>query len=409
MNMVRRGLTLASVVLFAAACSSSGAPTTRPSTAPSAGGASGAGGASSAPGASSASVAPGASSVGGSPAGAMTKVRFQLQWVAQAQFAGYYAAMDQGYYKDEGLDVQILLGGPDINPMQVVAASQAELGTTWVPKMLASREGGTDLVDIAQIYQRSGTLEVSFKDKGIIKPADWKGKKVGSWLGGNEPEVFAAMTKVGVDPNKKEDVTVVKQDFDMSGLLSGDLDSAEAMIYNEFAQVLEAKNPKTGKLYQPDDLSVINFNDPSVGTAMLQDMIFASDAWLKKAGNEDVATKFIKASYRGWIYCRDNQQACVDIVLKNGSKLGTSHQAWQLNEVNALIWPAPNGIGTLDKAAWDQTVSIATKYGVLKSAPTEGAYRTDLAQKALDQLGAEVETKGTSFAKQTVTLAEGGN
>src|SRR4051794_10750918 len=226
-------------------------------------------------GSTGASSGASAGSSAGSSAGtgATTKIRFQLQWVAQAQFAGYYAAVDQGYYKDQGLDVQLLLGGPDINPMQVVAADGAELGTTWVPKMLASREGGTDLVDIAQIFQRSGTLEVSFKDKNIAGVPDLKGKKVGSWLGGNEPEGVAALTKNSIDPQK--DVTVIKQDFNMSGLLQGDLDAAQAMIYNEFAQVLEAKNPKTGALYKPADLNVIDFNAPDVATAMLQDMIFA--------------------------------------------------------------------------------------------------------------------------------------
>ena len=352
-------------------------------------------------------LATGCSTTGGTPApSSLTKIKFQLQWVVQAQFAGYYAAVDQGYFKDQGLDVQILLGGPDINPMQVVAAGGADIGTTWVPKMLASREGGTDLVDIAQIFQRSGTLEVSFKDKNITTPDQLKGKKVGSWLGGNEPELYAAMTKVGVDPTK--DATIIKQDFNMSGLLNGDLDTAEAMIYNEFAQVLEAKNPATGQLYKPGDLNIIDFNNSAVGTAMLQDMIFASDAWLKKAGNEDIATKFLVASYKGWIYCRDNAQKCVDIVLKAGSKLGASHQAWQMNEINALIWPSPNGIGQIDPRSGSRrrrsprpTASSRRRRAV--------AFRNDLAKKALDQLGSGVDAKGASFTKGTVTLTEGGN
>ena len=187
---------------------------------------------------------------------------------------------------------------------------------------------------------------VSFKDKNITGVKDLAGKKIGSWLGGNEPELFAALTKAGLDPTKEN---VIKQNFDMSGLLKGDLDVAQAMIYNEYAQVLEAKNPATGKLYQPTDLNVVDFNDPSVGTAMLQDQIFASDKWLKTGSNADVATKFLQASFKGWIYCRDNAQKCVDIVLKNGSQLGASHQAWQMNEINALIWPSPGGIGLLDQ------------------------------------------------------------
>jgi NitT/TauT family transport system substrate-binding protein len=346
------------------------------------------------------------SAPGGSAAGA-TKVRLQLKWVAQAQFAGYYAAVDQGYYKAEGLDVQLLLGGPDIDPVRVVASDGAEFGTTWLPAMLAAREGGADVLDISQVFQRSGTLEVSFKDKNITKPEDWKGKKIGSWLGGNEPELFAALNKVSINPDDKSQVSIIKQDFDMSGLLSGDLDAAQAMIYNEYAQVLEAKNPATGNLYTADDLNVISLNE--VGTGMLQDAIFARDSFLKKAGNEDIAVKFLKASLQGWIYCRDNSQKCVDIVLKAGSKLGASHQAWQMNEINGLIWPSPSGIGALDKAAWDQTVSIATTYKVLKSQPTDGAFRTDLNEKALAALGTGIDTKGASWTKATVTLNEGGN
>jgi NitT/TauT family transport system substrate-binding protein len=348
---------------------------------------------------------PGAS--GGGSAAAATKVRLQLKWVAQAQFAGYYAAIDQGYYRDEGLDVQILLGGPDIDPVRVVASDGAEFGTTWVPAMLAAREGGADVGVISQVFQRSGTLEVSFKEKNITKPEDWKGKKVGSWLGGNEPELFAALNKVGINPDDASQVQVIKQDFDMSGLLSGDLDTAQAMTYNEIAQVFEAKNPATGQLYTPDDLNIISFNE--IGTGMLQDAIFARDSYLKKPGNEDLAVKFLKASLKGWVFCRDNAQKCVDIVLANGSQLGASHQAWQMNEINALIWPSPNGIGALDKAAWDQTVEIGTTYKVLKSQPTDGAFRTDLNDKALATLGSSVETKGASWTKATVTLNEGGN
>jgi NitT/TauT family transport system substrate-binding protein len=336
----------------------------------------------------------------------LVKVKFQLQWVAQAQFAGYYEAVAQGYYTALGLDVSLVLGGPNVDNVQAVAAGNADIGTAWLPKMLQSRENGTDLVSIAQVFQRSGTRMASFKDKNITTPASLAGKKIGSWLGGNEPELFAALTKANLDPAKQN---VIQQSFDMSGLLKGDLDAAQAMIYNEYAQVLEAVNPATGKLYQPSDLNVMDFNDPSVGTAMLQDQIFASDAWLKKGTNADVATKFLQASFQGWIYCRDNPAKCVATVLSAGSQLGASHQAWQMNEINALIWPSPGGIGLLDKTLWDQTIKIATTYKVLKAAPTDGAFRTDLATAALAALGSGVDTKGASFTKATITLNAGGN
>ncbi|MFN8439940.1 MAG: ABC transporter substrate-binding protein [Caldilineaceae bacterium] len=337
--------------------------------------------------------------------GELTKIRLQLQWVTQSQFAGYYAALDQGFYKDEGLDVEILEGAVEIVPQQVVAAGDAEFGIAWVPKVLASREQGADLVNIAQIFQRSGTLEISWKDSGITKPEDWKGKKVGTWGFGNEFELYAALRKAGIEPDDASQVTIVQQPFDMQLLLNKEIDAAEAMTYNEYAQVLEAKNPATGELYKPEDLSVINFND--VGTAMLQDHIFTSEKWLAEEGHEDLAVKFLRASFKGWIFCRDNFDQCVDIVLKNGPTLGKGHMAWQLNEINDLIWPSPAGIGVMDENLWKQTVDISTEFKVLTAAPSDGAYRTDLAQKAIDSM-TDIDTKGEGFKKQTVEVTPGG-
>src|SRR5918995_5144602 len=291
----------------------------------------------------------GGDAAGGGP----TKVKLQLQWVTQAQFAGYFAAVDQGYFRDEGLDVEILEGGVDIVPQTVLAQGQADFAIAWVPKALASREQGAQITDVAQIFQRSGTLQVSFKDKNITSPADLRGKKVGNWGFGNEYELFAAMTEAGLDPAK--DVTLVQQQFDMQALLKGDIDAAQAMTYNEYAQVLEAKNPKTGKLYQPTDFTALNWND--VGTAMLQDAVWASTERLEsEPAYQDTTVKFLTGALKGWAFCRDNAEKCRDIVVARGSKLGASHQLWQMNEINKLIWPSPGKGGLIDQAAWTKTV-----------------------------------------------------
>jgi len=351
------------------------------------------------------------SSSGSGPSGSITNqvlkpIRLQLQWFPQAQFAGYFAALDKGYYRDEGFDVTILPGAVEIVPATVVAGGQAEFGISWVPRMLAPRESGADGVVIGQIFQRSPTLQVSFKDKNITKPEDLRGKKVGSWGFGNEAELYAGLNKAGIDPTKASDVSIVAQQFDMVAFGAGEIDAAQAMIYNEYAQVLETINPATGKLYTPDDLNVISWEQ--YGTSMLQDAIFASDAWLKQAGNEDIAVKFLTASFKGWIFCRDNQAECVDIVLKHDAKLPKGHQTWQLNEVNGIIWPAPNGIGITDKAAFDRTVQVALDGKILTKPVTGTAWRNDLAEKAIAALGSSADTKGTSWQKQTVTLTEGG-
>ena len=96
----------------------------------------------------------------------LTPVKLQLQWFTQAQFAGYYAALDQGYYADEGLDVQIIEGGVDIVPQSVLADGSVDYAIAWVPKALASREQGAEITDVAQIFQKSGTLQVSLGSGG---------------------------------------------------------------------------------------------------------------------------------------------------------------------------------------------------------------------------------------------------
>src|SRR5687768_17782930 len=241
--------------------------------------------------AAAAVVLAGCTAAPGGTAAAKTPIKLQLQWFPQAQFAGYFAALDKGYYAEEGLDVSILPGAVEIVPATVVAGGQAEFGISWVPRMLAPRESGADGVVIAQVFQRSPTLQVSFKDRNITKPEDLKGKKVGSWGFGNEAELYAGLRKAGLDPDNPDDVQITAQQFDMEAFVAGEIDAAQAMVYNEYAQVLEKKNPATGQLYTADDLNVISWEE--YGTSMLQDAIFASEAWLAQAGNEDTAVKFV--------------------------------------------------------------------------------------------------------------------
>ena len=342
--------------------------------------------------------------------GALTPVTLQLQWFAQAQFAGYYAALDQGYFKDEGLDVKIVEGGVDIVPQTVLADGQADYAIAWVPKALASREAGAGITDVAQIYQRSGTLQVSLKKSNITTTAGLKGKNVGNWGFGNEFELFAGMTKAGLNP--ATDVKLVQQNFDESALLAGDIDAAQAMRYNEYAQILETVNPDTGVLYTPADLNVIDWN--ADGTAMLQDAVWANtDKLTSDAAYQDQTVKFLKAVIKGWIYARDNPEDAAKIVLKYGPTLGASHQLWQTNEVNKLVWPSPDGIGIINAGAWAQTVDVALHAKnlegstVITAAPDSTAYTNEYIQKALDALK-DLDTKGAGYKPIDVTLLAGG-
>src|SRR5918992_1161008 len=243
----------------------------------------------------------------------MDEVTLQLKWVTQAQFAGYYAAEEEGFYEDNCLDVTIRVGGPDIVPEQVVLGGQAEFGIDWLDALLATRDQGEEIVNVAQVFARSGMTEVAFKESGIDSIDDLRGKKVGVWLGGNEHKLFAALTKNGIDPQK--DAQIVAQPFDMNLLLNREVDAAAAMTYNELAQVLEQKNPETGQLYTLDELNVIRMSD--VGTGALEDGIFVKADFLADEANQDITKRFLKASFLGWIHCRDQFEDCLQTVLDN--------------------------------------------------------------------------------------------
>ncbi|MGN7453665.1 ABC transporter substrate-binding protein [Paenibacillus pasadenensis] len=313
---------------------------------------------------------------GAAEGAAAVKIGLQLKWVPQAQFAGYYMALEKGYYKEEGLDVDILPGGPDIVPEQQVASGAADIGVDWVASLLAHQEQGLPLVEIAQIYQKSGLVLVSKKSAGIAAAADLKGRKVGNWMGGNEFELLALFDKLGLDPAK--DVQFAKQGFTMDQFLAGELDAASAMTYNEYQVVLEQGIPES-------ELNVIDMNEE--GVAMLEDNLFANADWL--ADNKEAAAKFVRASIKGWQEAIQQPEAAVDAVMKAAEADSTSrdHQLKMMQEVAKLVAPDgfdPAGIGKIDEAAFKQTADIALQFGVIsKAADLGAAYTTEIYDMAV--------------------------
>jgi NitT/TauT family transport system substrate-binding protein len=291
-----------------------------------------------------------------------------------------------------------------------IASNGPEFTISWVPKVLEAREAGSDLVDIAQVFQRSGTKSVTWKTSGITDACGFAGKKVGVWDFGNEYEVTAGALLCGLTPGLEgggdptKTFQKVIQNFDMVAFLNREIDAAEAMIYNEYAQVLEAQNPETGALYKPEELNVIDWN--AERSAMLQDALFVRKAWLDQGANRDVAVRFVRASLRGWIYCRDHQEDCIQYTVEAGSQLPAGHQRWMMNEINALVWPSPDGVGMMDPVFWGQSVRVAKGAGIIKADPSIDAYTTDIVEEAM--AGITDDTKGESFKKGTVEVTAGG-
>lgn len=290
--------------------------------------------------------------------GKLDKLTLQLKWLPQSQFMGYYVAAAKGYYKEQGIDIKILPGGSDIIPEQQVYNGAADIGVTWVSSLLKYQSQGWGLVHVGQVFQKSALLLVSKASKGIKSPADLKGKKVGSWFGGNEYEIYALLEANKL--NKDKDVKLVQQDYTMNQILKDQIDAASAMTYNEYGLLLESG-------LKDSDLSVINMNDAGVG--MLEDCLFVNSDWIKK--NEDLYIRFLKASIKGWADACADPVAAGKTVYDVDKSVSLDHQTYMAKEIAKLTVPEgfdPAKIGYTDMKAIQQTADIALKYGLLKKA-----------------------------------------
>ena len=307
---------------------------------------------------------------------AADKLTLQLQWVTQAQFAGYYVALDKGYYDDEGLDVTIKPGGPDIAPPQVLAGGGADMMLNWMPSALAARERGVPIVNIAQPFKSSGLQLTCRKETGIESPSDFRGKTIGVWFFGNEYPFLSWMGQLGIPTDGGSDgVTVLKQGFNVDPLLQKQADCISTMTYNEYWQVIDAG-------VSPDDLVVFKYQDQGVAT--LEDGIYVLEDRLQDTDFQDQMVRFVRASMKGWKWAEANPDAAADIVLDNdGTGAQTEkHQRRMMGEIAKLT---AGSNGTLDPADYQRTVDTLLKGGsdpVISKAP-EGAWTHMITDKAL--------------------------
>ena len=279
------------------------------------------------------------------------KLTLQLKWVPQAQFAGYYVAAAKGFYTDAGLDVTIKPGGPDVNPSQVIAGGGADVVVDWMPSALAAREKGVPLVNIAQVFEKSGMELTCRKDSGVATPAQFKGKTLGVWFSGNEYPFLSWMSKLKLSTNGGPDgVTVLKQGFNVDPLLQKQAACISTMTYNEYWQLIEAG-------MKPDQLHVFKYEDQGVAT--LEDGLYTTEAKLSDPKMVATLGKFLKASLKGWQYATEHQDEAVKIVLTNdtaGSQTA-AHQKRMMSEIAKLLGPAGKKMGYLEPAAYERTVN----------------------------------------------------
>ncbi|WP_208350989.1 ABC transporter substrate-binding protein [Pseudaestuariivita rosea] len=310
-------------------------------------------------------------------AAAQDEVRLQLQWVTQAQFAGYYVALDKGFYEEENLDVTILPGGPDIAPPQVLAGGGADVMLNWMPSALAARERGLPVVNIAQPFKTSGLMLTCWKDTGITSPQDFRGKTIGVWFFGNEYPFLSWMSQEGIPTEGGEDgVTVLKQGFNVDPLLQRQADCISTMTYNEYGQVLDAG---VGE----DELVTFKYEDQGVAT--LEDGMYVLEDRLDDPAFVDKMVRFVRASMRGWKYAEGNPDEAAEIVLDNDAT-GAQTEAHQKRMMTEIAKLTAGSNGALDPADFDRTVQTLLAGGsdpVITQEP-EGAWTHAITDQALN-------------------------
>lgn len=288
----------------------------------------------------------------------LAKVSFIPQWLPQSQFAGYYVAYEKGFYRERGLDVKILRGGPDWPPSELLAQGKADFGTMLLTTGITRRAQGVKLVNIAQLGQRSALMLVAKKASGINTPEDINGKKVGLWGEDFQGQPRAFFRKYNLK------VTMIPQAATLNLFLRGGVEVASAMWYNEYHTILNAG-------LNPEELTTFFMADH--GLNFLGDGIYCLESTVKT--HPERCRRFVQASLEGWQYAFAHPEEALNIVMKyvDAANVATDrvHQKWMLERMKDIILPPGSNIpmGTLQAEAYEQVVQEMQKDGLIQKIP----------------------------------------
>ncbi|MEL7091584.1 MAG: ABC transporter substrate-binding protein [Pseudomonadota bacterium] len=308
---------------------------------------------------------------------AADEVTLQLKWVTQAQFAGYYVALENGYYGEEDLDVTIKPGGPDIAPTQVLAGGGADVTVEWMPAALAAREKGLPMVNIAQPFKSSGMMLTCRKDAGVATTDDFAGKTLGVWFFGNEFPFLSWMSQLNLPTDGSDaGVEVLKQGFNVDPILNGQAACVSTMTYNEYWQVIDAG-------LTPEELVTFKYEDQGVAT--LEDGLYVLEENLEDPAFQDKMVRFVRASMRGWKWAEENPEEAAMIVL-DYDETGAQTEAHQVRMMGEIAKLTAGSNGALVEADYQRTVDSLLAGGsdpVITTQP-EGAWTHAITDKALN-------------------------
>jgi len=296
----------------------------------------------------------------------LKKASFVTLWLPQAQFAGYYVAKEKGFYKERGLDVDIVNGGPDNPPFKLLEEGKVDFAVLWLSTAIEKRSQDIKLVNISQILQKSGLMLVAKRSSGILRPEDMNNKKVGLWDADFEIQPRAFFKKYGLQ------VTVIPQTYTINLFLQGGVDIASAMWYNEYHTIINSG-------YDPEELTTFFFYDYGLNSP--EDGIYALEQTINR--DQAMCSDFAEASIKGWVYAFTHINEAVDIVLRYMARAHLPatkvHQKWQLERMKdlALVNGSINGIGKLSEDDFNKVAKGLQDAGLIKDIPEFASFHKD--------------------------------
>jgi PAS domain S-box-containing protein len=276
-------------------------------------------------------------------------LRLQLKWKHQYQFAGYYAARDQGYYAAEGLDVRILEGGPDRPPLATVLGGGADFGVSDTDVLLA-RLKGAPVVVCAAIFQHSPYILLSRSDRGIRTPADLLGARVMLSDDQGAAQFQAMLRKEGLDPGK---VTIVGQSWNLDDLVAGRIDAMSAYATVEPAQ-LRARG------VEPAVLRALDY-----GVDLYGDTLFTTEDMVGR--HPDRVAAFVRASLKGWAFAFEHSEplAASIAAMPGVAERGITREmlAEEARLMRPFVLPDVVAIGHMNPGRWQSIAQLVVEAG----------------------------------------------
>jgi len=300
-----------------------------------------------------------------------TPLTLQLKWVHQAQFAGFYVALEKGFYAEENLDVTLEPGGAGIDIMETVLTGQADFGLVGAEYILLNRSAGKPVKAIATTYRNNPFVLVTMPDSGITSPADFPRHSIN--VGGIDGYIqfVALLNRLGLDINEME---ILSYSYDVERFYSGEVDITPAFSAGSLIEI-RAAHPDVNVIWPLD-----------YGIRLYSDTLFTTDSMISE--NPDLVLRFLRATLKGHQYALDNPEEAVEISLRYAANPDPIAQQQMLEASVPLIYTGQDEIGWMRGEVWQSMYEILVEQNLLeKPVDVEQAYTT----RFLEEIYGEVK------------------